>query len=161
MTGTSRLTKSMVLLFALGWMLSGCASNSSVPKLPGEAAIPAPTPAGAVAQGIWGGEHAQLQVGDTAASLQLDCAHGTTDQPLQAAANGEFDATGTIVFEAGPEPSTGRAFLPATYHGLVEGGQMQLTVSYVDGGGGTVSSTYQLTEGQSGHLVRCAGVVRP
>jgi hypothetical protein len=108
-----------------------------------------------VAAGVWGGEHIQLQVTESGASIEYDCAHGTIDQPLMLDAQGRFDVKGTHVREHGgpvrrdDKPNSHLA----RYTGSVESKTMTLTVTLTDAQ--DASNTYTLTQGEQGRLFKC------
>jgi len=54
-----------------------------------------------VPPGSWGGDHIGLEVSDTGARVEYDCAHGTIDGVLTLDAQGRFDARGAYVRERG------------------------------------------------------------
>lgn len=108
-----------------------------------------------VAAGVWGGEHIRVQVTESGASIEYDCAHGTMDQPLTLDSQGRFEVKGTHVREHGgpvrrDEKPNSR---PARYTGRVEGQTMMLTVTLTDAQDS--AETYTLTQGDEGHLFKC------
>ena len=109
-----------------------------------------------VAAGVWGGEHIRVQVTESGASIEYDCAHGTMDQPLTLDSQGRFEVKGTHVRERGgpvrrdDKPDSH----PARYTGRVEGQTMTLTVTLTDAQD-AAGNTYTLTRGDEGHLFKC------
>lgn len=87
-----------------------------------------------VAVGLWGGEHIALQVNESDASIEFDCARGTIDRPLLTDANGHFDMTGVYVREHGGPVRPGQRpdSHPARYAGWTDGKKMTLTVTLTD-----------------------------
>lgn len=56
-----------------------------------------------LAKGVWGGEHIRLEVTDTGADVEYDCAHGTIDEPVILDSAGNFDVKGRYTPQhAGP-----------------------------------------------------------
>lgn len=108
-----------------------------------------------VAAGVWGGEHIRVQVTESGASIEYDCAHGMIDQPLTLDARGRFEVNGTHVRERGgpvrrdDKPDSH----PARYTGRVEGRTMTLTVTLTDTQG--ASDTYTLMQGDGGRIYKC------
>lgn len=108
-----------------------------------------------VANGLWGGRNVQLDVTEDGASVRFSCAHGKIEQPLTLDADGRFSAKGTFVAEGmGPthedNPPQSR---PAVFKGGVRDGTMTLTVTVADAK--DEGGTFELTQGQPGHLRRC------
>jgi hypothetical protein len=109
-----------------------------------------------VAVGVWGGEHIRLQVTESGASIEYDCAHGTINQPLTLDGQGRFEVTGTHTREHGGPVRRDDVpdSYPARYTGRVEGQTMTLTVTLSDAG--TDVGTYTLTQGSEGRIRKCA-----
>jgi hypothetical protein len=61
-------------------------------------------PAKAVPNGVWGGEHIRVEVSDSGADIEFDCARGTISQPLTLDAQGRFKLQGTYKAET-PAPA--------------------------------------------------------
>ena len=51
--------------------------------------------------GVWGGQHIHIEVGETSATIEYDCANGVIDGPLILDANGNFKLSGTHRIERG------------------------------------------------------------
>lgn len=123
------------------------------------AAVPAPTPAGdkkIVSAGTWGGQGISVDVKETGARIEYDCAHGTVDEPMVLDAEGGFDARGLHYRESPGPVREGRQPRgePVRYSGRVEGDTMTLTVkpesrdeSY---------GTFTLVRGRPGRIRKCA-----
>lgn len=108
-----------------------------------------------VAQGSWGAPHIRLEVNETSATIEYDCAHGQIDGPLVIDSHGRFDLKGTHSPEhPGPtrdnEQSTGQ---PARYTGWTDGRKMTLTVTLT--GQKEPVGTFNLTLGGGGRLFKC------
>jgi hypothetical protein len=104
--------------------------------------------------GTWGGEHALLEIKDTSASIEFDCAHGTLQVPLTLN-RGAFDVAGEYVQEHGGPIRSDETVdrQPARYTGSVSGNTMtllvRLTVTGQDRG------TFTLTRGATGRVFKC------
>ena len=48
-----------------------------------------------IAQGAWGGQHITMQVSESSATIEYDCAHGQINGPLVTDRHGRFDLKGT------------------------------------------------------------------
>lgn len=106
-------------------------------------------------KGGWGGEHIRLEVTDSGAEVEHDCAHGTIARPIVLDGDGRFDVKADFVVERGgpvrrDQPPTVR---PARYAGRVEGDTMTLAVTLTDTG--EDAGTFTLTRGSSGRLMKC------
>lgn len=102
--------------------------------------------------GLWGGNHARLEVGSKSANIEYDCAHGVIEGPLEVDAKGRFNLRGTLTPErGGPVRSdeTPRS-LQVTYSGFIRGDKMTLTVKLPDG-----DETFTLEKGKEGNLFKC------
>ncbi len=62
---------------------------------------PTRTPGGSprVPQGLWGGKHLSLEVTESGANLQFDCARGRISSPLKLDDKGHFELEGVFVRE--------------------------------------------------------------
>ena len=90
-----------------------------------------------VPTGAWGGKHIRLDVTETGAKIEYDCAFGTIDGPLLLEKDGTFEAHGIHVYERGGpvrlgEPPPERH--PALYRGWTDGRQMRLNVTLFETG---------------------------
>lgn len=110
---------------------------------------------GRVAEGLWGGQHVRLSVGDEGARLEFDCARGQIDAPFETDAEGSFDLPGTYT-RHGPGPiRVGKTASPrpARFTGRVEGARMTLSVKLE--GSDKPLGEYTLTRGSGGNVVKC------
>jgi hypothetical protein len=109
-----------------------------------------------VSAGKWGGRGAQLEVTAKGGSIELDCAHGTLDEPLQLGAEGTFDVKGTFVLErAGPSREDGGGQgPPVRYRGRLQGDTLSLTIVR-DGEPTAELAQVKVTRGQAGRLRKC------
>jgi hypothetical protein len=98
-------------------------------------AAPTPTSGSRIAPGSWGGVGIALEVTDSGARIELDCAHGTIDAALALDAEGGFDLPGTLVRERpGPvrmdeEEPPG---VPVRYSGRLEGETLTISIAQPD-----------------------------
>lgn len=109
---------------------------------------------GRLAEGIWGGSHAELTVRQDGATLELDCAHGAIGEPIAVGRDGRFRASGTFVAERGGPVREGAEpeARPAVYSGRLEGETLTLVITLE---GGEEAGTFQLTHGRSGRITKC------
>lgn len=111
-----------------------------------------------LAAGVWGGPHIRLDVAeDGTAAVELDCAHGSTTEPIVLDGKGAFRAAGTFAREShGPiregQKSTDR---PAVYTGKVEGDQMTLTITLTGSNEEQAPGSFELTQGKTPRLTKC------
>src|SRR5438477_2009668 len=54
-----------------------------------------------LAQGAWGGQHITIEVNESSATVEFDCAHGQIDGPLVVDRRGRFNLKGTFEGEHG------------------------------------------------------------
>ena len=106
-----------------------------------------------VPNGEWGGRHARLSVSDEGAKVELDCAHGAVESPLQLDAEGRFDVAGRLVLEGGPEregvEDPGR---PVRYAGRTDGRDLTLEIVFE---GGRRQGPFRLGLGRPPRLFKC------
>lgn len=128
--------------FVLFFVALACSANCS-----GSEPVGAPL-------GQWGGDHVRLDVLETGATVEFDCAHGSVDEAMTLDDEGRFDARGTYVREHGGPVRRDEAenSRPARYTGSVAGGRMSLAVVFDDGGR---LGPFNLTLGDDGRLVKC------
>lgn len=107
------------------------------------------------ARGDWGGEHISLKLTDGGGSFELDCAHGTIDEPLSTGGDGSFDVRGRFVAErGGPEVKGERPEShPARFTGRVDGKRM--TMRIVLTGSGEPVGDFSLEHGKDPHITKC------
>lgn len=125
---------------------------------PSHPAQPSPTgSAQAVPNGVWGGEHIRIDVSDSGADIEFDCARGTIPQRLTLDAQGRFKFQGTYKAETpAPAAADGGASgsgVTATYTGVLSGSSLRLEVS-IDGQ--DMPRIFELSQGDQGHLTKCA-----
>lgn len=108
-----------------------------------------------LAIGIWGGEHIRLEVTDSGADIEFDCAHGSIDQLIALDSRGSFDVKGKYTPQHGgpirrDEESNDRL---VRYVGLVKDQELTLTISN-DNPKETIG-TFTLTHGSEGSVMKC------
>jgi hypothetical protein len=103
--------------------------------------------------GTWGGDHIRFDVTAAATSVDLDCAHGMIEGPIELDKDGRFEVAGKYVAEhPGPtrdDEETGR---PARYVGKVTGGTMTLTITAE---GAAPMGPYSLAHDSMGNVRKC------
>jgi hypothetical protein len=108
-----------------------------------------------LASGQWGGEHIQMQVSASSATIEYDCARGTIVGPLKINSRGQFSLVGTYSREHGgpirrdEQPPEA----PAIYSGWTDGRKMTLTVKLKDSG--EEVGTFELQRGKPGRVFKC------
>jgi hypothetical protein len=110
--------------------------------------------AAAPLQGRWAGEQLQLVLNASGGRLELDCASGTINAPVNASSDGKFSATGTFEqHKPGPQ-AAGAAAKPAAarFSGAIEEGLMTLSIWPE---GATVPEVFKLRAGAAVKLHRC------
>jgi hypothetical protein len=105
--------------------------------------------------GPWGALGIAMEVTESGARLEFDCAHGTIGEPLLLDAEGRFNVKGLFFRERGGpvregEESKGQ---PVRYTGQVAGEDMTLTIQPEEGD--TPIGTYKLVRGKLGRLRKC------
>lgn len=105
-------------------------------------------------EGAWGEAGVRMWVDESGLAIETDCSHGKVAGPIFLDALGRFSAEGTYSFEGGPTPEGGFPVHRVIYSGLVEKGQMTLTIGFVQL---SVSQDVRLTatQGVSGQLNKC------
>jgi hypothetical protein len=108
-----------------------------------------------LAQGTWGGAHISVEVGESSATIEFDCAHGQINGPLVTDRRGRFNLKGTFSPEHGgpvrnDEQSTDQ---PVRYTGWTDGKKMTLTVTLA--GQKQAIDTFNLALGGGGRVFKC------
>lgn len=108
-----------------------------------------------VSPGTWGGQGIRLEIGDSDAAFELDCAHGRIGTPMRTDEEGRFVAAGVFVREApGPiRPGRDPQEQPATYSGSIRDGTMELTIALTDSR--ETVGAYTLVRGSEGRVRKC------
>lgn len=105
--------------------------------------------------GIWGGTHIGIEVTESGAQLNYDCAHGSIDQPIVLDKNGRFEVNGTHTKEQGGplRPGNENSGQRARYTGAVTGQTMTFTVTLTDTK--ETIGTFTVAHGQRPRIVKC------
>jgi len=106
-------------------------------------------------KGTWGGQHIGLEVTDSGATIEFDCAHGAIHQRVETDSTGALDLPGTYVRESpGPVREGAKESVhPARYAGRVEGKAMTITITLIDTGENV--GTFRLTQGALPRVAKC------
>ena len=114
-------------------------------------------PTQAVANGVWGGEHIRMEVNDSGADIEFDCAWGTISQRLELDDKGRFKVQGAYMAQTPAPAAVDGGFdasaVKATYTGTLSGSSLRLEV-FIEGQ--DMPRTFDLVEGDQGHLAKCA-----
>ncbi len=105
--------------------------------------------------GEWGALGIAMEVTESGARLEFDCAHGTVSEPLLLDSDGRFDVKGFFFREHGGPIREGEEPKgePVRYKGQVTGENMTLTVK--PEGGDSPIGNFNLTHGKTGRLRKC------
>jgi hypothetical protein len=111
----------------------------------------------AVPNGVWGGEHIRMEVNDSGADIEFDCARGSISQRLEIDDKGRFKVQG-IYIAATPAPAASADGLTAsgvkaTYTGTLSGSSLRLEVFIK---GQDTLRTFDMVQDDRGHLAKCA-----
>lgn len=108
-----------------------------------------------IPDGSWGGPHISVQVANSSATIEYDCANGTIRGPLKVDSRGRFNLPGTHVREhGGPIRSDeNRTARPARYTGWTDGQRLTLTVTLTDKN--ETIGTFNLKRGSEGRVFKC------
>jgi hypothetical protein len=110
--------------------------------------------AAGVLEGQWGGDRLRLVIGSNNGRIEMDCASGTINGPINLTADGKFVASGTFEQHQGGPQRADEAAVPANarYSGEVKQDAMKLSILPAGGGAATV---FNLRKGAAAKLVRC------
>ena len=111
----------------------------------------------AVPNGVWGGEHVRMEVNDSGADIEFDCARGGISQRLELDDKGRFKVQGIYRAET-PAPAavdggSTASGVKATYTGTLSGSSLRFEV-FIEGQ--DTPRTFVLVRGDQGHLAKCA-----
>ena len=103
----------------------------------------------------WGRRGIQLEVAGKDGRFELDCAHGTFEEPLEPDARGRFEAGGRLVRERGGPQREGEEPKgePVRFAGTVKDDTMTLSIRLVEGD--EEVGRFTLTRGKAGRLHKC------
>jgi len=107
-----------------------------------------------VPNGAWGGDHVVLTVTDGGGTVELDCAHGTMDQPLRLDDRGRFSVAGTFVPEHGGPVQADESpqQRPARYQGRLDRQDIEFTITVE---GQTGQGPFTVTLGKAPKVTKC------
>jgi hypothetical protein len=95
-----------------------------------QASMQAPLNTNVVAAGLWAGEHIVVDVSQTGANVDFDCAHGQITESITLDRRGDFDVVGTFTPEHGGPVGRDENVPPVgvRYSGHVDRDTMSLAV---------------------------------
>lgn len=130
------------------------ATTAGRPRRPA-ARVVAPRPSTLpLAEGVWGGDHVGLTIGNGAAAIEFDCSAGSIDGPFLTDSAGRFALMGSWWFTPPVLPEGWQPDKrPARYSGVVENGAMKLTVALLDGN--RWLGSFRLAIDEPPRIVRC------
>ena len=105
--------------------------------------------------GLWGGQGISMEVTDSGATLDFDCASGTITEPIVVDSAGKFSAKGRFARQRpGPtredENNEGQ---PASYSGVIDGENLRLTITLTKNS--EKVGDFTLAHGKMGRIRRC------
>ena len=105
--------------------------------------------------GQWGGQGISMEVTDSGATLEFDCAAGTITEAIAPDSTGKFSAKGRFArHRPGPtreeDDTEGQ---PAIYAGVVDGDNLTLTITLVKNS--EKVGDFTLAHGKMGRIRRC------
>ena len=104
--------------------------------------------------GQWGGQGISMEVTDSGASLDFDCASGTISEPIELDGSSKFSAKGLFArHHPGPTREAENEGQPAIYSGVLDGENMTLTITLKQNSENVGSFT--LAHGKVGRIRRC------
>ena len=108
-----------------------------------------------VRAGQWGATGIAMEVTESGARVEFDCAHGSIGEPLLLDSDGRFDVKGLFFREHGGPIRQGEETKgqPARYAGQVAGENMTLTVKPEESD--TPIGSFNLAHGKAGRLRKC------
>jgi hypothetical protein len=109
----------------------------------------------AVPSGAWGGRHLALEVTESGATVELDCAHGTIGSALRLDAEGRLSVEGVYVQDHGgpdreAEPEDAH---PAVYSGRLDDDKLTITITLTDDG--TTIGPFTVVRNAAARLYKC------
>ena len=105
--------------------------------------------------GSWGGQGISMEIAESDATLNFDCAHGTISEVVVADSNGKFEVKGLFTKERGGPIREGESTegSPAIYSGVVDGENLTLTIILTKNQ--EKVGTFTLEHGKTGRIRRC------
>lgn len=105
-------------------------------------------------RGQWGGQHIAMEVTDSGATIEYDCAHGRINEKISPDADGKFEAKGVHARERGGPTRQGEDNeQPAVYRGSIKDDTLTLTVELAQNNENV--GTFTLTHGKPGRIRKC------
>ena len=140
-------------------LIAACVGLSSAGQM--QATRPAQSsaaaPAEAVPNGVWGGEHIYMEVNDSGADIEFDCARGSISHRLELDDKGRFKIQGIYIAErpasAAADGGLTASGVKTTYTGTLSGSRLRLEV-FIEGQ--DKPRTFVLVRGDQGDLAKCA-----
>ena len=104
--------------------------------------------------GRWGGQHISMEVAETGAEIDYDCAHGRITEKLAPDRDGKFIVKGVHAKERGGPTRIGEQNEEAaSYRGSISGDTMTLTVTLTKNN--ETVGTFTLKHGSTGRVRKC------
>jgi hypothetical protein len=124
---------------------------------PSSTPSPSPTPSTSptgtpLPSSEWGGTGVEMTVSPQNAAFQFNCSSGQTVEPIFVDSSEKFSALGVYDNDQGPIVQGDPREYAATYSGTVQGGQMNLTITYTNFIGNSIVLHFTLVQGQDGSL---------
>ncbi len=140
----------VAVILITAWIVLSCVGQMKAQSGPA-------APTKAVPNGVWGGKHIRMEVSDSGAEIEFDCARGSISQRLELDDNGRFKVQGIYRADT-PAPAAVGSGLPAsgvkaTYTGTLSGSSLRLQV-FIEGQ--DMPRIFDLVQGDQGHLAKCA-----
>ena len=105
-------------------------------------------------RGTWGGQSISMDVSDSGAAIEWDCAHGRITEKIAPDGEGKFEAKGVFAPErGGPQRIEENNDKPAVYRGSIKDQTMTLTVELTKNKESV--GTFTLTQGKQTRLRKC------
>ena len=105
-------------------------------------------------RGTWGGQHVVMEIKDSEAEIEFDCAHGRITENIAPDRNGKFEANGVYTREhGGPLTESENNDQPAVYRGSIKEKTMTLTIELT--ANHETIGTFALTHGSQGRIRKC------
>jgi len=105
--------------------------------------------------GLWGGQGISMEVSDSGATLDFDCASGSITEPIAPDSAGKFSVKGRFARQhPGPtREDENNAGEPAIYSGVVDGENLTLTITLTKNS--EKAGSFTLAHGKIGRIRRC------
>ena len=104
--------------------------------------------------GQWGGQGISMEVTDSGATLDFDCASGAITEPIVPDSAGKFSAKGRFARQRpGPTREGEDDRQPAIYSGVVDGENLSLTITLTKNS--EKVGDFTLAHGKTGRIRRC------